>query len=118
MTKRSEQEIRKRLDTALELAHDPEFYSSPAVLDGLLGAAYDLFHEVLDHFGLTYFNPGEPVAENESEGISIPLTGDSAEFLVGDDEENVPDAVYWARLWAQRTLDILDDGWQNGLGEW
>jgi len=86
-----------------------------------------LFDTVLDHFGLTYFMPGEPEAygtQRDGSEVKIPLTGHNADMLTWEEEQrlfdsdgkdNIPNDLYWARLRAQQARDILDDGWQFGL---
>ena len=112
--------LEKEIET-LEL----DLYDNPACYEAsieLHDRACQLFDNVLGHYELAYFNPGEPEAKNEDRSIVIPLTGDHADVWTCEEEERMmkenwelPFLLFEARLWTQRAKDIVEDGWQSGL---
>lgn len=93
--------------------------------------AEEALGNVLAYYELSYFNPGEPVAEKETDDdkIVIPLTSadagnnggmrtdteEEAELAAGTDL--LDSELYWARLRLQQASDVLEYGWQYGLSE-
>ena len=104
-----------------------DLYDAPACYEQaekLHGQACQLFNDVLDHYRLTYLNPGEAEAENEDRSVIIPLSGYQADLWTCEEEDRMmkedwelPLFLFGARLWAQRAKDIVEDGWQHGLEE-
>jgi len=78
-----------------------------------LDRASELFNKLLDLYEYTYFNPGEPEARCNFCDASRALPEVYNEDAYTGDELEEPEfwldsAVYWARVWAIRALDILD----------
>ena len=104
---------------------EAELYDAPrcyGTARDLLTRAEAVFDNVLNHYDLSYFNPGEPEAINEDRSIVIPLTGNNGEMYSSEEEERIlagdwelPGDLYWARLRVQQARDVLDIGWQYGL---
>ena len=101
-----------------------DLYDVPACYEqaeSLLDRAVALFFdEVLEYHNLTYFNPGEPVAENRGglKDIVVPLTSLQADMLTAEEEErmirdgnwSLPESLFWARLRIQQAKDVIDGG--------
>ena len=109
---------------ALEL----DLYDIPACYEQaeslLREADHFFFDQVLPAYELTYFNPGEPEAENENRSIVILLTGLHADLWTDDEERQmieedwrVPADLFWARLRVQQAKNVVEESWQYGLEE-
>ncbi len=132
----SSDELLELLEGLESDAYEATIGMSESAAETMAEAADTFFEAVLAHYGLRYFNPGEPVAIPEEDWDTpgcgpnaIPLTScdagnnggmrtweeDEAEREAGD--TLLPSGLYWARLRLQQARDVLGEGWQYGLEE-
>ncbi len=78
----------------------------------------ELLSDIIDALDGDYevFEPGEPgLYECGSTTQGMALTGRNPENIMADDEDELDDITFEARLELEWCRDILDDSWQSGL---
>ena len=114
-------EFRHRLDVLEMAAYGVEDGNYDTDWSELEEQAHALLRDVLAHYDLIYFNPGEPVAEDPARGIVIPLPSPWSNYYT--DEEwaamesgwTLPYELFEARVALAQARAIIEDGWQYGL---